>query len=400
MIPDPETAKNISALPKDYCFGCGACMNTCPLDCIQMVSDLEGFLYPEVNEDICNTCHQCVDTCPGFNDLDRKNYYTEPEFYGGQIHNDDIRIQSSSGGFFTLLAQHILSLGGTVYGAAYDLEKMLVCHRRVTQVDGLAALRKSKYVQSDTDRIFLKLEDDLNTGLPVLFSGTPCQVAGVYHYLGKTPSNLFTIDIICHGVPSPGLFTSHFSMIEEKLASPLINIDFRTKDKGWGSFLNFFLKIETKDRKMLTYAPLDAYYTAFLANLSLRPVCFQCKFASTNRVADITLGDFWGVQKQQPDLFDGKGTSLVMVNTTKGHDLLLNIKEATVLKSLEGSLPLPPNLVKPSQRPKLRENYLTSIRFNRWRKQCFWKHLTALLVLSLAKLRQGVEKILSKLSGK
>jgi len=395
MTIDPKSASNISSLPKDYCVGCGACVSICPLNCIQKAFDQEGFFYPQVNEEICNACRKCVHTCPGFNEIDLENAYMKPDFFGGYINQDAIRTNSSSGGIFTAVAEQTLSQGGMVYGAVYDFDHMAVVHRRAASHKALAPMRTSKYVQSDTYGIFEQVRQDLKSGLPVLFSGAPCQVAGLKLFLGRQQEKLLTIDLVCHGVPSPGLFASHFSMREDKLESPITNINFRTKDKGWGSFLNFYLKVESKNRSVLTYAPLDPYYAIFLANLSLRPACYNCKFASTNRVADLSLGDFWGVQKEHPELFDGRGVSLILANTQKGKDTLLQLQAKLTLKPLESLKPMPPNLIRPTPKPRLRDGFLKSIRFERWPRQRIWKHLLALLVLIGSKIRQGAEKILS-----
>jgi len=393
MTPDPQTAINISSLPKDQCFGCGVCISTCPLDCIQMTSDREGFSYPQVDEEVCNACRKCVRTCPAFNDINRENYIPEPQFFGGFLETEHIRIMSSSGGFFTPLAEQTLSRGGSVYGAVYDFSRMAVIHSRATNSEGLAPMRKSKYVQSDTTEVFEKVQEDLQAGLPVLFTGTPCQVAGLHLFLGRRERNLFTIDLVCHGVPSPGLFASHFVERQENIDAQITNIDFRTKDKGWGSFLNFYLKVKAGQRETLTYAPLDAYYAMFLANLSLRPVCYNCKYASTERVADITLGDFWGVHKEHPELFDGKGTSLILVNTQKGQEALSDLEQNITLKPLSSLDHLPPNLNEPTPRPGLRDGFLKSIHFDHWGKQRAWKHLLALGVLVKSKFAQGINAV-------
>jgi len=205
MTLNPKSAINIACLPKANCFGCGVCLSTCPLTCIQMTSDDEGFSYPRVDETICNACRKCVQTCPGFNDTDREEYLTDPQFYGGYLNKDSIRFNSSSGGFFTACAETILSQGGIVYGAVYDFEQLMVFHARATNFDGLSAMRKSKYVQSNTQGVYDQVKADLEANLPVLFTGTPCQVAGLNLFLGDRHKNLFTIDLVCHGVPSPGL---------------------------------------------------------------------------------------------------------------------------------------------------------------------------------------------------
>lgn len=391
MNPDPRSATNISSLPKEHCFGCSACQSICPVECIQMAADREGFDYPQVDESICIQCRKCVLVCPGFNDISREANKGEPRFFGGYLEDDLIRQASSSGGMFTVFAEQTLSRGGVVYGAVLDLSQMAAIHSRTTSQAGLAPMRKSKYVQSSTQGVFERVKQDLDTGLPVLFSGTPCQVAGLAHFLGEHPENLLMLDLVCHGVPSPALFAAHFSLRQDQLGTPITKIDFRTKDKGWGGFLNFYIKVETDEGAALTYAPLDAYYALFLANLSLRPVCYRCKFASTHRVGDITLADFWGVQKEHPELHDGRGTSLLLVNTEQGEQALQASQHRLRLKALAGVHPLPPNLVRPTPSPPLRETFLEKIQFDGWAGQRFRKHFLALVVLVWNKVKQGLK---------
>jgi coenzyme F420-reducing hydrogenase beta subunit len=361
-----------------------------------MAADDEGFPYPQVDESACIECRKCVLVCPGFHDISRQGYKTEPQFFGGYVEDDPVRRDSSSGGFFTVLAERTLSDGGVVYGASIDFVRMTVAHNRSAGREGLASMRKSKYVQSNMHGIHAQVRKDLESGRAVLFSGTPCQVAGLTQFLGGHPANLLTLDLICHGVPSPALFTSHFSLRQQKLGTAITNIDFRTKDKGWGGSLNFYLKVSTDQGAVLTFAPLDAFYALFLANLSLRPVCYRCKFAATLRVGDITLGDFWGVQKEHPELYDGKGTSLVLANTDKGEKALNEIQNRLNLKVLDEVRPLPPNLIKPTPEPALRDTLLSSINFHHWGKQRFWKHLLALGVLLWNKAQQAARAALRR----
>ena len=383
MISAPIQRENISILPKPGCFGCGVCAAVCPTDCIAMVSDQEGFPYPDVDHQVCIECGKCIAACPGLNDLEGSRFFEAPIFYGGYSRDDGLRFLSSSGGFFSLIADRTLANDGVVYGARYDFEHMTVEHARVESQAGLPPLRKSKYVQSSTTHIFTQVKQDLILDKSVLFTGTPCQVAGLHLYLGQEHPNLVTCDIICHGVPSPGLFHSHFSAIARgHHGSPITDIDFRTKEKGWSGPLQLFLKIDFSDDSRLVYSILDAYYALFLANLSLRPCCYHCKYATTQRNSDLTLGDFWGVKKHYPDLFDGKGTALILVNTAKGERILSSISSSAHLTQITTVKPFPPNLARPTPRPKYRDRFFTQINPATWRPNQRWYHLMALLIIA------------------
>ncbi len=381
MIPHPKAKNNITSLPKVDCYGCGACVNACPLQCIHMAVDYEGFPYPQVDHATCNECGVCIGVCPGFNTRQLEDNLEAPIFFGGNINNDPVRYLSSSGGMFSLFANHILSLNGAVYGAVYDFQRMKVVHTRAESLQDLTPMRKSKYVQSDTGFAYQAVKKDLQEKKHVLFTGTPCQVDGLCLFLGKDYDNLLTCDIICHGVPSPGLFTNHFAQIRNKHRQPITQIDFRTKQRGWGSFLNFYIKNEFESKESLRYALTDAYYTLFLANLTLRPCCYACRFASLDRKADLTMGDFWGVKKDHPRLFDGKGTSLLLVNTKKGQQAVNAVQDSATLIEVPPPEPLPPNLVKPTPKPSLRDAFFQHISLNNWGDFKLKYHLIGLFII-------------------
>ena len=388
MSLDFTTWKNIDSLPKQNCFGCAVCADICPEKCIVMTHDFEGFPYPQIDDKCCIACGKCLEACPALNTAQRQGAITPPPFFAGYTKDEDLRFQSSSGGIFSLIADNILAQQGTVYGATYNIVEMAVVHARASAQDGLAAMRKSKYVQSDTRDIFSLVKKDLRAGLKVLFTGTPCQVDGLRLYLGESYENLFTCDFICHGIPSPGLFTRHFKNIEKRGDAPITDIDFRTKEKGWGSFLNFYLKVATEKKRHLTYAPLDAFYALFLANLILRPVCYQCPYANLDRKSDITIGDFWGVEKSHPELYDGKGTSLILVNTVKGRKMIHSLAGHLTIKPVENLATLPQNLQEPTGCPNIREQFFRHIiRLEEWPKGQLQAHLLAISHLINNKLK-------------
>jgi coenzyme F420-reducing hydrogenase beta subunit len=361
-----------------------------------MVSDGEGFPYPSVDQDQCIECRQCILQCPGLNDLGTERSLAEPIFYAGYICDDQIRLMSSSGGFFSLLAEKVLGEGGAVYGAKYDFTKLTVEHTRADSLEAMAPLRKSKYVQSSTVGIFQQVRQDLLAKKPVLFTGTPCQVAGLHLFLDEDHEHLITCDIICHGVPSPGLFTRHFESIQKRHGAPITEIDFRTKAKGWNGPLQLYLQIGFGEEQRLLYALQDAYYALFLANLSLRPCCYQCKYASTQRNADLTLGDFWGVKKYYPDLFDGKGTSLMLANTQKGHHLLQTLAQKSKLTPITEVKPFPPNLAGPTPKPDYRDRFFKKIDVEGWHARSWPFHLIAVSIIAKDKALGLIKRMINQ----
>ena len=290
------------------CTGCGACKNACPCDAISMVESYHTFLYPTIDNAKCINCNRCTNVCP-VNNYTNNNQLNPPMFaaYG----DDNLRYHSSSGGLFTLLASSIIKQHGIVYCVALD-DKQQVKHIRVDNIEDLAKGRKSKYVQSDTGLIYRQIKSDLCNNKLVLFTGCPCQVAGLYNFIGHDKDNLYTIDIICHGVPSQKTFDLYLT---EKRNDTIKNVDFRTKKYGWRADV---LTIEYKNDPPYAFSGLqgDTYEIGFQNNLILRDSCENCKFCAYPRVGDITIGDFWGMQKYMPN--DNKGTSLVLINNAHG----------------------------------------------------------------------------------
>lgn len=389
--------QNISILPKAECFGCGVCVDICPTCCIAMIDDQEGFPYPAVDQEECIECGKCIASCPGLNEIGRQRFLPQPTFYGGFCLDDHTRHHSSSGGFFSLVADHVLAQGGVVYGARYDFDQMVVVHARVDHHTALDPLRKSKYVQSSTVNIFPQVSRDLRSGKHVLFTGTPCQVAGLHLFLKEDHPNLVTCDIICHGVPSPGLFQRHFSAMAQNRGKPITYIDFRTKEKGWAGPLQLYLQVRYDGKSTLTYALLDAYYALFSAKLSLRPCCYTCKYASTQRNSDLTLGDFWGVKRHYPGLFDGKGTSLLLANTEQGQQLLQTVATSAHVEPIPKVTPLPLNLARPTPRPKYRQRFFKQVNLAEWHPRQRWFHLRAMAIIAWDKTMGLIRKFIGRL---
>ncbi|MDY2627561.1 MAG: polysaccharide pyruvyl transferase family protein [Lachnospiraceae bacterium] len=310
--------KTIAVLPGIECCGCGACYNICPQSAISMQYDAEGFLYPRIDEKLCISCGKCRKACPSVSGQYNNN--PEPDCYVAMA-DDDIRKNSSSGGMFTLFAEYVLDRAGAVCGAAYDSE-FRVLHMIVNNKKDLEKLKKSKYVQSDTGRVYTEIQKLLKEGRPVLFCGCPCQVAGLRTYLGRDYEKLYTIDLMCHGAPSPGLFKKYLQ--EKHGGRKITHVGFRDKDYyGWSTEMTVKYSDGTVYHGTRS---VDPFYRAFLPLLSTRPHCGQCRFSVVPRQGDITLADFWGVEKYDPKYSDGKGTSILIINSPKGDAVLKEVR--------------------------------------------------------------------------
>lgn len=352
------------------CCGCGACENACIAGCITMTADKEGFLFPRVNKDACINCGACDRACPilcqDTGAALNTEVFKKPKAIGGWIKDDAIRYDSSSGGAFSLFANYILSQGGIVYGAAM-CDDMQVRHTAVECKEDLTRLRGSKYVQSQIGDTYKKIKENLNDGRAVLFSGTPCQAAGLYSYLGKRKyEKLFVIDFICHGIPSPRVFADYISYMENKIGERITEFKFRMKDRNWnpsGLQLGTGTGTGTGTGHFVRQYPgfMDPYMNGFLDDTYLRLSCYDCKFKSLpKQYADITIADFWGVKKRYPDLYDGKGTSLVLINSKHGQDIFELVKDDFFYKEVD--------FEKAIQRNK---SLIKSVKFNTRREKFF-----------------------------
>lgn len=334
---------------KQGCCGCNACAQICPQECISMVEDPNGFLYPEVDADRCIECNLCEKACPI---MEKKDSYEpdevrDPKAIGGWHKDEDVRFESSSGGAFTLFAEHILAQGGVVYGS-YLKEDFRAQHICVERMEDLGKLKGSKYIQSDISNVYQEIKEHLDNNRKVMFVGTPCQCAGLHSFLqtvgvldtgGKSASHLYTCDFICHGVPSPKIFRSYINYLEHKYKDKVIAFRFRNKDKGWNpSGLQMGTKIEFLHSGSIRLAPAfrDAYMNGFLDDVYLRPSCYSCEFKSLPKYySDITIADFWGVKQVDAELCDGKGTSLVLLHNEHGQRLFDTVKENFVCKEVD-----------------------------------------------------------------
>ncbi len=321
----------LEIINKDKCCGCFACYNNCPKQCVSMLSDSEGFWYPKIDTSKCINCGLCEKVCPiitapPIGDRERTAFAAISK-------NENVRIQSSSGGIFSLIAEYVINKGGIVFGAALFEDRKSVKHIAVEKISDLDLLRGSKYVQSFIGDTYSLAKDALESERPVLFSGTPCQIAGLYTYLGKKYVNLYTCDFICHGVPSPLVWQKYVEYREEKAASKIQKTFFRHKKYGWKKFSLQFIFMNGKEYTQILSK--DLYLRGFLSDIYLRPSCYNCSFKGIARPADITLADFWGVENISPKMNDNKGTSLVIVHSEKGSKLFESLHDLMLLQSVD-----------------------------------------------------------------
>jgi len=353
---------------KDNCYGCNACLNICPTKAITTHTDEEGFLYPVINKDKCIQCGRCTGTCPIILDKNEQSEHIQKDnskqnksiqkVYAVKHKEEATRLLSTSGGMFTAISDYILELGGIVYGAAFD-ENLRVCHHRAISKEQRDELRGSKYVQSDIGNSFVSLQKDLLAGSYVLFTGTPCQIAGLKKYLkNDNVTKLILCDIVCHGVPSDLMWKEYKQLVQRKKEAIKIHY-FRTKVNGWHSMTsrNVLCSGKVDDTSILS----QLHMTLFLSDLILRPCCYHCKFATFHRISDITIADFWGVDRSLPDFDDNKGVSLVLTNTQKGEELFTAVKEKLVIRASDAGNCLQRNLqeatILPLQRKAFWKDY-------------------------------------------
>ena len=309
---------------KAQCCGCSACAVVCPKQCISMKADHEGFLYPEINHALCVQCGKCRKVCPVIN---QKSPHTEPDCYVAYSKEDNVRKQSSSGGMFTELARMTLEGNGIVFGAALD-QNMKVHHQSAVSPEEIRPLQGSKYVQSDMEDTYQQVKEALATGRTVYFSGTPCQVAGLYTFLGYRPSNLTTQDIICHGVPSPLVWEKYVNTYPQVEAA-----EFRNKKYGWHYFS---MHIRTNKKNYYKRLDEDFYLKLFLDNTILRPICYDCPLKKSGSQADITLADCWGLERVTDKVADtDEGLSLVIVNTEHGKQVMDRLNTNNKVESVK-----------------------------------------------------------------
>lgn len=340
------------------CCGCSACYAICPKDAISMKSDCLGFLYPVVDYEKCIDCGKCDKVC-AFNDqYDRSNNLINPIAYAVRHKEISEMMKSRSGAIFVAISDEVLRQGGVVYGAGYDENKKVV-HKRAINARDRDEFRGSKYVQSEMGTIFNEVINDLKNGLFVLFSGTPCQTAGLASFIGKKyRQNILLVDIICHGVPSPFIWRDYLTYQEKKHHHKIVSFEFRDKELGWKAHKESF--IFNNGKKIYD----NLFKFLFINNLISRNSCSQCHYCNTDRPSDITIGDYWGWEKNVPDFNkDDKGISLVICNTEKGLRFFYSVSKDIDYINVPIENSLQPNLIAPSiphpKREHLESDYAT-----------------------------------------
>ena len=318
---------------REHCTGCFSCYSICPKNNIEMLPDNEGFLYPNITDkEKCHNCSLCSECCPLVNIKNNRETYNYPKAYAAINTDENIRNISTSGGIFHLLSEKIIRQNGIVFGAKYGAE-LSVVHGSETTMQGIANFYGSKYVQSAIGETFRECKENLEEGKVVLFSGTPCQIGGLLAFLNHGYENLFCVDLICMSVPSPKIWESYLNWQKQRHGSSPKKIAFRYKNPGWKQssmridFDNGTVYMEAGGR--------DLYNKTFYSGIGARYSCYDCRFRKLIRDSDITIADFWGVEKVCPEMDDGKGTSLVIINTIKGDSLFEKIKWQCKTKAVE-----------------------------------------------------------------
>ena len=365
---------------KENCCGCLSCVQKCPRKCITIKEDNEGFLYPSVEVTLCVDCHICERVCPVLNQADER----EPNcVYAAYTPDKDVLKSSSSGGIFSMIAESILNQEGVIFGAGYN-DKWEVCHQMVNTRDNLSVLVGSKYVQSNIGSSYQEAEIFLKAGRIVLFTGTPCQIAGLRKYLKKDYDNLYCVDVICHGSPSPGIWRDYLNELLERpegvagkntvLSSlkekPVITgISFRDKSDGWKKF-GFVIrgKSASKADKNSVLSSVDSilmkqpasqnlYFRGFLNNLYLRPSCHNCPARHGKSGSDILLGDFWGILRRHPEFYNSMGVSLVLTYTDKGRALFESLNCLKIDATYDDALDCNINIERDEPKPPVRDDF-------------------------------------------
>lgn len=340
------------------CSGCKACESICPKNSISFIENDEGFLIPTVDESTCVSCGLCYKKCPQLNSVTISDSLKlqKQEVYASKGKDKYTLLESSSGGVFTIIATEVIKNNGVVFGCAFD-ENFVARHISIKTVEELEKLRGSKYVQSNTMKTFLEAKSYLKKDIPVLYVGTPCQIAGLRAFLGKPYDKLITIDLVCHGVPSPKLFSQYLADFEKRNDEKIKKYDFRYKEKTGSSKCN---RIITNKKTRAYVYQCDPYYKSFSDEKTYRECCYSCKYTNTKRIGDITIGDYWGYELFHPERDSSLGISVVLINTTIGKEIFDKVKNTyltTYDSTLDEAICKQYTLKKPAKRPSCRSEF-------------------------------------------
>jgi coenzyme F420-reducing hydrogenase beta subunit len=391
----------MSNLDVPNCTGCAACVNICPHGAIAMHANSEGFDYPSIQEDTCKDCGLCKKTCPVLSQARLPKFREVPAVYAAWHRDLETRMQSSSGGAFSALASRALEQGGIVFGAAFDAD-FLVYHKSINSEEGMGELRRSKYVQSRIGNTFRELKQYLDEGRKVLFVGTSCQTAGLHAYLGRTDDNLASVALVCLGAPSPKVFNRYLKSIERMYGDSIVSYSFRDKRNGWACNEAIRLANGEEIVRGERADSLPSYYYAFSQKVLLSRIsCYACPFKGLPGYADIILGDFWSIRRQEPKWDDGKGTSMVLVNSDKGEMLLHDSQKYLTTKSCPFRyVQFNGNLMRPARCPKDRAKLfadLDKIPFDELARK--YMRQPGAAVMSIKKVEQSLKMMVKKAIG-
>lgn len=356
-----KKSKTKPKLPSEAkCCGCSACYASCPAKAISMVADKEGFLQPSINTALCIGCKKCEKACP----ILAPRTASEPiATYGVNARDNTLRFGSSSGGVFTVLANQTIANGGIVFGAGFEANTWRIVHKSAETLEQLDELRGSKYVQSDTGDTFKKAKAFLDSGRNVLYSGTPCQIAALKKFLGRDYNSLLTVDLICHGVPTPLAWDKYLKTREEKGGGKISKATLR-RYCNWREYsIKFELASPNSPTIYKSNRWYDPYFISFIAFWSLRKVCFKCPFRNLKSGADITLGDYNNISELHPEMDDDKGSSVVIVSSQKGIEAMKNVSidvisfETTLSHVIEAN----PSIIHNHKIPRVRKTFLRQL---------------------------------------
>lgn len=374
----------------EQCTGCRACEQLCARKAIQMTDDKEGFLIATINQSLCINCGMCQKWCPQNKSVSKNEAKI---VLAARLKDDSSLYRSASGGAFIGIAKDWIVDGGVVVGVVYDCN-WNAHHICASSLEELKQMQSSKYVQADTRNTFTEVKNLLQDGKKVLYSGTGCQIGGLKAFLRKDYNNLLTMDLICHGVASPLLFKKYIDWLGEKEGSPITEYDFRDKKSGWG--LGY--KYKYKNNYKYNSCSADPYFYRFLEGYTYRECCFNCSYCKPERVGDITIGDYWGIEKEHPSFFNTKGVSCILINSYKGIEAWnkYSNKYYSIVSTFPQVAQHNANLLHPTNRDNIRDHIYEGIDTPNWFENTFVASFKVPLKIRIKNLAPMWMKVLIK----